>query len=120
MWWTLANPLADRIERMLWAKLLQPPRDTGITIGGHVRRVRCVVAPAGSSTGQHLERGGLGALGLDESQDLPIILWREGTPALLRIDAFELRRAPKRLLVRPDARDPDGDARRLHGSRQKV
>src|SRR5207247_3973184 len=59
-------------------------------------------------------------LGMDKGKDLTEVLWREGATALLRVDPIELCSTAKGLFVRPDARDPDRDARLLKGCGQKL
>lgn len=85
-----------------------------------MRRITSFVGPAGQSIGNRIERRGSRPPGLDKGQDLTQVLWRQRATALLRVDPIELGRTAKGPFMRPNARDPDWDARLLQGGGQKL
>ena len=97
-WWSLLNPLADLLHRVLGSKVLKPPDGTCLGKCGHARRISSFVGPTGQSIGNRIERHGLHPLSMDKGQDLLEVLWCEGATAHLWVDPIELCRTAKGLL----------------------
>src|SRR5579859_3719313 len=112
---------AHLIEREIPIEGLLPPRRARLGKRGDSSRIQSLIGPRGMAVREHSEGGIARPVQLHIVNNVMDIL-RGDLVAVATdgADTVPLGGAPEGFFVGPDARDPDGDARLLEGSRKET